>query len=1020
MLVFLNLFKIPGIIDGPQFGKIVPQPWFDEQILYKNNRIVYFKLFFYTDFIWAFLLLLTIKKYIQRKLTHLNPVSIRKGLIILFIILATGAYLTDVYENIEYLSTHQYPGTIVTVKEVLYSLVILFFILVFIRYSLKNRLQILISFIKSSYLSLIILAIIGLALPKAPQVNSIVVNLYNYPINFIFLLTLFAPVYSVIISHYPNYFHIDKNHRNWFMSKMKLWGIGPVYYTYKKGYNKELEQKINFLRRSLGIFFYAALFYMIAFTSETNFNWQVKASSIVFFILLIGFYWLYSLNKRKSKWQQQNKGYLNKQLGEVLSDGNDLYYLNPPASLLSIRRYMKHYSYFLVTTIILHFIFFGMLLAKKENTAYTTPMVIGSLICITFQMITYIYYRTFRSIFRFTFFNQYNAVYYAFDIFKNGRASNINEKKKHFNTFFKNHPFVGKDFLFRLFSRLRFGAFSNNITFLQIVIVLGFINAFFLGIINFNSVLASKINAIIIIISYLFFFYGVIVIFVKHITYYKFSEEPPIATKKRFFYTLAVLSLLVILSATATKKFSNDLFTLKTIDRNLNSEVSLQQFHKNLKKDQPRYYIGSYGGGMKSNAWTMVVLNQFLKEDPDFFNKTVVISGASGGTMGLTNMAAVMLNNTTSNSRSNTIKGISTENILSMDLTHLLGRDAVSDLFIPFFDLKGKDRSSKAMQKYAQLAGTHNEYSLPYRAFWKKLYNTYQNQYPVLIANTTNVTGNQGMAVTVNIEDTSSDAYSLLYQEANNILELNIKDKNSTLRKPATLGYYDAASTSNRFPVISPAAEIETLGHFNDGGIYENSGLLSAYKLFRAINSLDSVSDLNDLNQKNVFINIVNDKNQYIRHYLEENFKKDILTDRVNEKNGIAAILNSVVATEMLPIYVKAELDRLCKQYPDKLKFKTVYLPHRFTLNDVKKIYGQKISTLDTTVLEVKFLSEIDKLIKRNNKDIERIVQDKKGANAPVVEPPMSRVMAPAAYDFMTYMVQEHPIVADTISKIIR
>ena len=85
--------------------------------------------------------------------------------------------------------------------------------------SLSNWSSALYKFLKSAYISLLILVLIGVILPKAPQVNSIVVNLYYSPINF-FVLLLFSSIYAVVLSHYPNYFFLNSsdNRREWKMA----------------------------------------------------------------------------------------------------------------------------------------------------------------------------------------------------------------------------------------------------------------------------------------------------------------------------------------------------------------------------------------------------------------------------------------------------------------------------------------------------------------------------------------------------------------------------------------------------------------------------------------------------------------------------------------------------------------------------------------------------------------------------------------------------------------------------------
>jgi hypothetical protein len=477
--------------------------------------------------------------------------------------------------------------------------------------------------------------------------------------------------------------------------------------------------------------------------------------------------------------------------------------------------------------------------------------------------------------------------------------------------------------------------------------------------------------------------------------------------RKKFKFYLVLGFFILFLGNRLGRIFPNDLFTLETVDRVVSAELDLETYVSNLPEKQTRYYIGAYGGGMKSNAWTLSVLNKLYNDDAQFLEKAVVISGASGGTMGLINWSAIVNCEETANEQQTMITNISTEHVLSLDLTHILGRDTFNHLFIPGINLSGKDRSTRAMQRYAYLAGNSQETvsSIPFRMYWKELYESKDNHFPVLIANTTNVSGNQGMAVSIHIDENKSE-YSLLYQGANNILDLERIDyiHHDTLPTvtDVTLPYYNAASTSNRFPLISPAATIKTLGQFNDGGIYDNSGLLSAYKLFRSINRLDTIRDLNHLNQRNVFINIVNDKNLYIKNVVEKSIKDTILRiNKINESTEINAILNSIASTEMMPIYIKKELERLDKE--GLIDFKTIYLPHTFTMNDVKNIYGEELELGNGQSETYKSLYQC---VLDNDRKIKGLLSSECDHNSDrVIEPPMSRVLANDAYDFMRSML---------------
>ncbi|AUP77382.1 hypothetical protein [Flavivirga eckloniae] len=1057
MVIIGSLCVIPGMIDSPQFTTNL-SPSQVEELLIDNQSLYAYYAYFILDFIFAFLLVwivwkLVYKFYQKSKFTRFGELCFH-----VFTGVAILAWVFDTIENGYYLC-FEYNETIVAIKTGLYALIFLSTLIVIAYQYFQSFFPTFIGFLKSSIYSLLILAVIGVFLPRAPQVNSIVVNLYEKPLNLVFLL-LMAPIYAVVLAHYPSYFNIDGKLRDWYKAKIRLGLFSTIMYKSKaKPPNsvelaKEQEKKekpvvvgyLNFFFRLLGILFYCALFYFVGYTSEINFDWKVSISSICMALFGVGTLLLYYFRKEKNKWLDANYHYLYESLPDfydgdytrkqeqiIQDNGNEVQDKtlesesdeNTPDAddkLMAINKWINQYLVVLLITFLAHISLFVLFYTSTPN--YSCTIAVGSLICIGMQMITYVYYRTFRSVFRFTFFDEKNSVvlnaFYILRVIdvkthvgeKKVTQEQITTYKNKITDFFDKHDFVKNNILFKFFRALSFGALSNNIVYLQVTVFIGFLNAIFILVININDSAALIFNPILIILSYLFLFYGILVGITKNFIYYNFSREKFAIRNKSRFNFLLFISFFVLFGANRLgRAYSNELFTLNLIENSsLDEHVSLMQYVDNLPNDDStRYYIGAYGGGMKANAWTLTVLNELYEKENTFFDKTIGISGASGGTIGFINMAAIINGVKDQHKWTNSIDSISTSDILSLDITHILGRDSFNHLFVPYFDLRGYDRSTKAMNVYAELSGNCDQICKPtsYREFWKTLYEKQGKRFPVLIANSTNVLGNQGMAVSVKVDD--SNLESLLYHGANNVLDIK---KDGAYK---TLSYYDAASTSNRFPGISPAAKIETIGHFNDGGIYENSGLLSAYKLFKAINCYEDVKDYKDLNQKNVFINIVNDKTQYIKYTVEKYVKEDpelkgIAVNETNDNTEINAILNSVASTEMMPLYIKNELQRIAEK-DSLISFETIYLPHRFTVEDIKSIYGKSLDFgkgVDSTNITM------HKYVIRNDDTIRTYI----GKNTPIIEPPMSRMITKKAHDFMKKMLK-HPTTSKAINKIL-
>lgn len=1072
MWITADYFRIPGILTHPQFTEAI-SPEYLTELMAKEPRIdISYHLFFVIDFIWAPLLLWALCKYMLGKLWEKNRNPNRdlfRTLFRIFLTMALVAYGLDIAENSYYVCYRKYNEDLVLAKNIAYGIVLLSVILTYLHYTFRKYIKTIVTFITASTYSLIILVVLGSFLPRAPQVNSIVVNLYERPVE-LAILFLVAPTFAVVLAHYPSYFNIDEKKRSWFMGDWRLGLIGIVFYKYKKAYNSDdngkREDEVNFLYRILGILFYVALFYILGYTSEVNFGWQFQVSKMAIIMLVAGIVLLYVLKRRKDAWFDKVAPYLEKRFpgfydGDNPSDPKNLSAdatneckatnekIAPDilADLFSIRQSVITFSVIFGLAVIVHFSLI-LYLWFCEDCRYTELTAHWSMACILLQMVSYVYFRTFRSTLRFVFYKNTKAINNAFYILReietaktetgviNKEVSlSVSCKKEHIKTFFEDVDFkpakpdkgfkrylvaiqIGYYNFLKYFS---FGALSNNVTFLQSMAVVGFLNILFYIGINIFSEQATGINPILIILSALFFFYGTLVVLTKNFIYYKFSEER-VAWDKRsrynFFLVLGLLMLVVLNRLKA--EMPNNLFTLPLVERNIDNEESLENYVKGLSKDQVRYYIACYGGGMKSNAWTMTVLKALYDQDPDFFKKTVGISGASGGTVGLANMTAIINANSDNDQVwDSIIKKISTENMLSLDLTHTLGRDLFNYLLVPRCTLAGKDRSSKAMSLYAKMTNNADEVRKPtaYRAFWKNLYDNQGKQFPILISNSTNTRGNGGMAVSVRTSDALAE--KILYHDSDNVLEVQKTEYNSEGRKEntkaLTLSFFDAVSTSNRFPLISPAAKIETKGHFNDGGIYENSGLLSIWKLYQAVDYLEKRDSTKNNGQKNVFINIVNDKDQYIKKRIACS-KLNIKSSRINESTELNAILNAVAATEMVPIYVKSELD-LLDDFEPNVTFYSIYLPHTFSVADVKRMYGEELDSNQGKNLN-DMHEELYGIVERNNSEIKDSLSQKCPLfEKPVIEPPMSRVMAEPAYEFMKTML-DHRMTKDVMQKI--
>ena len=189
-----------------------------------------------------------------------------------------------------------------------------------------------------AWISLVFLVLIGLTLPKAPQLNSIIVDLYYHPFWFvIILLGLFAPFYCIALSHYPTYFLLSKNSKRIGKKKWRIENpvglFGIIWHSsdskrekIERGENFIYESNLGFLRRTIGIFFYMALFYMIAYTTDTNFDTNLSGATV--FFLAISLWWLYKINKKKNAWYIHCKSNITPINYDYLNDDEKKYGLH--------------------------------------------------------------------------------------------------------------------------------------------------------------------------------------------------------------------------------------------------------------------------------------------------------------------------------------------------------------------------------------------------------------------------------------------------------------------------------------------------------------------------------------------------------------------------------------------------------------------------------------------------------------------------------------------------------------------
>lgn len=331
------------------------------------------------------------------------------------------------------------------------------------------------------------------------------------------------------------------------------------------------------------------------------------------------------------------------------------------------------------------------------------------------------------------------------------------------------------------------------------------------GMIAFMTIIVSQFypaifNPIIILLAYFNVVYGIYVNTLKHRLYYFYQawttdnlSGARFPNTSLFFRLIASLFLMVLgLWIIIAGICGNNLHQLPLVPDP--TSLTLHEFQTNfsdrINHDDPShhdtlYFIASYGGGLKANAWNLMVMDTLDKLG--ILESTVAISGVSGGNIGQFLYGGLDRTNQKIDGKNKKIQKISTHNFLSRDIAWLLGWDFIRELDI--FSKKFKpDRALKSLQVYQDKVGDTLLTGQGMRSYWKSIYEN-KGHYPVLISNSSGINNRRGISCSVQFTE-QGITFEKTFPGAVNLLEF--KD-----RPTYSLSYLGAASTSNRFPFLS-------------------------------------------------------------------------------------------------------------------------------------------------------------------------------------------------------------------------
>jgi hypothetical protein len=979
---------------------------FASLISYFNLNFPSYKYFFYADMFFL-LAVCWIVYSLYHKLTIRESFWGRwvRWIPYIFITIGVLAIAADVIENYCYLTGNFYAWS-ETVKNALAKLFIFGFILFVGINAEKEDYQKLWRFLRSSYISLIILALIGIGLTLLPQGATLIVHLFkshSIPglVSIVFSV-FFVNMLAIIISHYPKYIDFrhsqDKTSVDWHMTEQYK-GMGII--TYQVKVADDIYMVLG--RYILGILTYIAWFYfMYKAFALYGLTWFAPFPATVlcgglYIIIAIYFYFKF-LKVRDDFYTKKDKGRLS----------ND--------DLIPIRNWAKAYIIWLLFTFIFGFICLFIYYHYGWHTiSYTV-----SLFFIICNATCFLLFRFMRGLMMYARSDLNNMVKLKVKDYKS--EGSIKRMKESFR------DTTAWTFIFKGWFWNFFTDFSSNYIFLRRLQIAGFVALVFLIITNvylaFGDV--TIFSSIPIFLAFLVNVYALIILYVKHMIFYndyenenyylhKKIKEPPCRDltgiqvtktgKNRFVLRLALapfIFLLVFNIFKGVKNFYRMDFTDGADAMHIVDYCKHLVTHMEEKNITRMAKVASFGGGLKSNLWNLLVLDKLDKEmkirnsNSSFLDQCFSFSGVSGGAVGLGNYLALDYNEREHGlNRNQAIVDIGNENILAIDMAGLFLHDPFCNGVKLFGNSRNKDRSFYAMEQYIKILSDgdeerHKMFSeSSQQNVWHEMLKS-RGHIPALIINTASTGPFPGVAFSLKSKGEEVFPGYIL-------LENDTKD----------LRYFDAISTSNRFPIMSPSAQVENKGFFLDGGYFDNSGLLTSSYFQKYLKANSYKFDETPI----ITINVINSKSDYIRKFIQ-----DLVDDNVilKSSDNISAVISGITDINKLPNVLRSAEGRYVEGEDE---FRSIYLPHQISTSDIEKLLGGS----------VKFTPAILDSIQRNNNEIRNALNvyidinklPMKISTHGIVEPPLARTLSKYAVIYQQAMISHFKSTQDEIDEIV-
>ncbi|SNR48835.1 patatin-like phospholipase family protein [Dokdonia pacifica] len=839
-------------------------------------------------------------------------------------------------------------------------------------------------FTKSSFLSLLVLGLILLILFKMDQAYTMMVYMLEEDKSSLFLCFFFVNALAVTLSHYPIYtyysqgFNKSKDAITWEDKRIKFsifkkFNFSYPYFIYRLD-TKDYKMSVtaNVLRYCIGIVIYAVWVIFIYKSVRPNllFNDQLGLSlQAIAWIIGVFFMFpiiIYSIIKYR-----------------IVKDK----IVNKTALYTRITRY-----YFLATLLSVILLTYILI----SDTIFSRYGFILVMLCTYCMMFCYVFFRLVRS--------KTSDVYDSLD------------PKNKLRIFIKALTF-----------------FENPLRYLQTFVFVFVIAMLLITYWSMMALLGGELgnNVIPILLVYLFAYYWII----ANVGKYLFVANSPLKVKSRSgkkikycdtrtykltFLGITLLAVLAFVSFFFAEQKTHEIETVANVTSasKVIDEATFIKAVKEIKEDRV-FFVSSYGGGLKANAWTINVLQKIQEEtNHDFLNQTISLSGASGGSLGLAIYTGLYAHYGTDDTLlRKKIDAISREDYASADLTFTLGLDLYRKLWPLTNGLGLQDRSYYSMIKYQNFIEETPDRKIlsdiAYRQYWADAFKNEKNgakgYFPSLIMNTAGVRANRGILWSVK----DSLSFDAIFSNADNLADLyKNKDK--------TLPYYQAVSMTNRFPGLSPAAKIKGYGHYMDAGVIDNSGLLGNLDVFNYLRN--QTKDSLFSNKKVVFIDIINSKTLYLDHLMDEFIEGgfDVRSIDESEKDNIVVNLTTALNYNKIPKYLSDFFTNWGKSphttttsLQGKVAYYPIYLPHKITVKDIEKHIS---GTYDKSKKQ-----QLDTLLSKHNEKILTMTgTDTIGFfdKWQYYEPTLSRHMGESSYKYMKRMLDSNEYINKVINEV--